>query len=56
MGGTDKRFKDLYELVANYKEYLITPLDSPLPSQPWYVSLCSIEVLQCVDILGVLFP
>lgn len=50
-GGNDKRFKDLYELLANYSEYLIAPLESQLAFQPWFV--LSLDVI--VTLLFILF-
>jgi hypothetical protein len=35
-GGTERRFRDLWELMENYREHLTTPYDDPLPDESWF--------------------
>lgn len=44
-GGSDRRFKDLYELLQNYREYLVAPLETTLPAQPWSAAILLDDVL-----------
>lgn len=35
-GGNERRFKDLYDLLSCYREYLKRPLETTLTKEPWF--------------------
>ncbi len=51
LGGADRRFKDLYELLANYKDHLVAPYESDLPKQPWYDFFVALGLVLLADLL-----
>ncbi len=53
-GGTDQRFRDLWDLLENYKEHLVHPYSQPLPEECWFqvmlvcVCVCVYVYVLCV--------